>query len=322
MIRLSRLIMASVITGFAVWCALSLRADLSQMSFSPLWKSWNMAVLAITFTFLNYALRVTRWRWYLARLGHLVPVGFAALTYLAGFAFTLSPGKLGELIKARYYTAIGIPLRDVMAVFWAERVLDICSLLLLTVLVLGEFPRYQDVLLSTGLLIAIGAALLVFVPSSAIVSFLNSPRTPKVIAAGAARVLSSLEIASSLLVPRPIVVGLLTSLAAWSLEGLGLGVLGSIFSPVHSTAPTAVGIYAVAVLVGAISFLPGGLGSTETAMAALLISHGYSPGAALLTTLACRVTTLWLGVCLGCLGVAVLHYEAQQEKAVWPPSEP
>jgi len=322
MSRLSRFLVVGVVTAFAVWCALSLRADFAQMSFLPLWRSWNLALLAMTLTFFNYALRIARWRWYLKRLGHRVPGGFAALTYVAGFAFTLSPGKLGELVRARYYTAIGVPARDVMAAFWAERLMDLVALLLLALLALREFPRYQALVWASGGVVALGAVVLLLFPSERIAHFFkSSPRLPKLIAHGAARAVTSFGVARSLLSPRPILVGLLVALAAWGLEGLGLGVLGSIFSPVHNDAPTAVGIYAVAVLVGAVSFLPGGVGGTETVMTALLVSEGASLVPALLTTLACRITTLWLGVCLGWLAVALLRYGPQYERSAWP-SEP
>ena len=318
MFRFSRLIMAGVVTAFAVWCMLSLRADLVQISFSTLLRSWNLLLLAIALTVLNYALRVTRWRWYLSLLGHSVPVGFAALTYLAGFAFTLSPGKFGELIRARYYTTVGVPLRDVMGAFWTERLVDLAALLSLALLSFHKFPDHHGLILVAAIIVAIGAATLLLLPSNAATRFLRSPRIPTVLARGAERVVTSFAVARSLLSPRPIVVGLLLALSAWGLEGLGLGILGSIFSPVHNDAPTVVGIYAIAVLVGAVSFLPGGVGSTETVMTALLVSQGYSLAPALLTTLACRITTLWLGVGIGWLAVAMLRYQCQYGRSVWP----
>jgi uncharacterized protein (TIRG00374 family) len=314
MFRFSRLFMAGVVTAFAVWCALSVRTDISQLSFTSLLRSWDVALLAVTLTFLSYALRMTRWRWYLTRMGHSVPSGFSALAYIAGFAFTLSPGKVGELVRARYYTAIGIPLRDVVAAFWSERLMDLFSLLLLTLLVLKEFPRYRAVIWTGGVGIAIVASLVLLLPSQQIADFLKSrPRVPLRLVHATTHALAYLEVARSLLSPRPVAVGLLFALAAWALEGLGLGVLGSIFSPVHNDVSTTVGIYAVAVLVGALSFLPGGVGGTETVMTALLTSRGYSLAAALLTTLACRITTLWLGVGLGWAAVGLLRYGPQRE---------
>jgi len=54
-----------------------------------------------------------------------------------------------------------------------------------------------------------------------------------------------------------------------------------------------------------LSFLPGGLGSTEAVMAALLFAHGYTMPQAILLTLICRLLTLWLAVVIGwaCVGL-------------------
>lgn len=317
MFRLSRLLIPSVVAAFSVWCTISVRTDFAQMSFAPLWSSWALVLLVLTLTFFNYALRASRWRWYLALTRHCVPWDFAVLTYVAGFAFTLSPGKLGELVRARYYNPIGIPLGDVIAAFWAERLMDLLALLLLTLLVLSKFPHYRQLIWVAGIMVAIGAALIITVPFAAIGRRLTlSSRCPTRIAHGVARALQSLATVRSLLAPRAMVGGFLISLAAWGLEGLGLGLLGSIFSPASTDVTTGVGIYAVAVLVGAVSFLPGGLGSTETAMVALLASQGYSLPDALSTTLACRVTTLWLGVGLGWIAVGILQYGRRHEMSI------
>ena len=99
-------------------------------------------LLAIVLSVCNYLLRIARWKWYLARLGHRFGLQFTALTYLAGFAFTLSPAKLGEMARARYYTDQQVPLADVAAAFCAERVMDLIAVLALAVLVLDMLPGY------------------------------------------------------------------------------------------------------------------------------------------------------------------------------------
>jgi uncharacterized protein (TIRG00374 family) len=314
MFRYSRLIVAGVVVAFASWCVLSLRADISRMSLWPLWESRNLALAVVMLTFLSYTLRIARWRWYLTRLGYRVPLGFAAMTYVAGFAFTLSPGKLGELLRARYYTAAGVPLRDVTAAFCVERLMDLLALLILALLAIRAFPHYQGSIWSAGVVIAIAAAVPAFLPTKSITHLLeSSPRLPRRLAQAAGSALRSLDAARSLMSPQTLILGLLVALAAWGLEGFGLGLLGSIFSPTHNDVSISAGIYAVAVLLGALSFLPGGLGSTETVMAALLTSRGYTFADALMATLACRATTLWLGVGLGWIAIALLRHGPQQE---------
>ena len=314
MSRVLRIIAASVVTAFAVGSVFSLRADVARISFVPFWQSWNLFLLAVALTFLNYTLRIIRWRWYMARSGHPITRGFAALTYVAGFAFTLSPGKLGELMKARYYTAIGIPLRDVIAAFSVERLMDLLALLALTFLVWSQLPHYRGLVYTAAGAIAVGAALLVFIPSEATIRYFNSlPKIPSHVTRTVTSALNALNAARTLLTFRTIVFGFLIALMAWGFEGLGLGVLASMFSPAHSDPAICVGIYAVSVLLGALSFLPGGVGSTETVMTALLVSQGSSLTAAILTTLACRLTTLWLGVSLGWTAVAALRSSLQPQ---------
>jgi uncharacterized protein (TIRG00374 family) len=307
--RYSSAVSVALFAGCIGWCVLSMRADLARMSFVPLWHSWDAVAIAMMLTMSNYALRAIRWRWYLGRLGHVLTFNFSTLTYIAGFAFTLVPGKLGELVRARYYMDKGIPLRDVAAAFCVERLMDSLALLVLAAFIVSAFPHYYGVLWAAGGASIVCLTLLTLLPCDAIAhSFASSPRIPRTLARASTRVVNALRGARILLRPRALLFGFLVALTAWGFEGLGLGVLGSIFAPPRIDASLAIGIYGVAVLVGTVSLLPGGLGSTEAVMTALLAARGYSVAAALVITLACRLVTLWLGVCLGWMAVVTLRF--------------
>jgi uncharacterized protein (TIRG00374 family) len=62
---------------------------------------------------------------------------------------------------------------------------------------------------------------------------------------------------------------------------------------------TAMGVFAVATLLGAISFVPRGVGPTEAVMGGLLVVAGASVPDAAAATLLTRVVTLWWVVLLG-----------------------
>ena len=106
---LSRYLFPGLVAAFAVVCLYGLRTDIALVSFAPLrargtWWRWLRCC-----SLLNYALRIVRWQRYLARLGRRsCLLRFTSLTYLAGFAFTVSPGKVGEMARARYYSRFGI----------------------------------------------------------------------------------------------------------------------------------------------------------------------------------------------------------------------
>lgn len=309
--RISRVAPYLLVLAFAGWCAAALRGDLLQLSPDPLLRSWNVVLLAALLSLLNYALRIVRWRSYLARLGHSVTLGFAALTFAAGFAYTLSPGKLGEMARTRYYVPLGVPVADVAAAFFAERLLDLLVMVVLSALLLTASQGYEGTISSAAALVVIALAALALVPWATLAARLEvSSNAPGALRRTLKGLASALASTRNLLRPGALASGFALGLVAWGLEGIGLGLLSSIFPPLQLAPITAVGIYGVAVLIGGLSFLPGGLGSTEAVMTALLAQQGYPLSEALLITLTCRVVTLWFAVVLGWLAVLALRQRA------------
>jgi len=297
---------------FAAWCAYSLHGDLAQLSLMQMIGSWELVALAAVLSVLNYALRIIRWRTYLARLGHRVPFRFAALSFTAGFAYTVSPGKLGEIVRARYDVPLGIPGSDVAAAFFAERFLDLVAMIALAALLLSASSTYHDTVLASAAGAVCVLLALALLPWAQIAGWVHSTaRLPKSVGSTLASIAKALVSTRTLLRPGILVAGFLIALLAWSLEGAGLALLSGMFPAVHLEPATAVGIYGAAVLIGGLSFLPGGLGSTEAAMTALLAAHGYSVSQALLITLTCRLVTLWLAVVFGWCAIFALRPKAQ-----------
>ncbi len=316
--QIRRFIPYIVMLLFAAWCLISLRGDLAQLSLAPVVRSWDLVTLATLLSLLNYLLRIIRWRTYLARLGHRVPIRFAALTFTAGFAYTLSPGKIGEMVRARYYTPLSVPLADVAAAFFTERFLDLVAMIALAALLFSSASRYANAIMGGAAGAVVILLSVAFLPWSRITSWLKSAHQVR----GAVRsilvnIATTLASARSLMRPGMLAMGFSLGLLAWGLEGAGLGFLSGLFPPMQLSPITAIGIYGVAVLIGGLSFLPGGLGSTEAVMTALLATHGYSVSQALLVTLTCRLVTLWLGVAVGWLAVFALRQRTVTLVAPW-----
>jgi uncharacterized protein (TIRG00374 family) len=118
----------------------------------------------------------------------------------------------------------------------------------------------------------------------------------------ASKIFELLSHASRLLTFKFLFGGLALSLVAWGAEGIGfyliLYYLNVDINPILAT-----GIYAMSIVIGAASFMPGGLGGTEAAMLIFLINLGVSQEVALAATLICRFATLWFAVILGALAM-------------------
>ncbi|HIV69765.1 MAG TPA: flippase-like domain-containing protein [Candidatus Aquabacterium excrementipullorum] len=296
---------------FAVWCVLSFHKDLAQIHIESLHGGWAVVGAAGALSLLNYALRIVRWQQYMNQMGHRLPWRLSALSYMAGFAFTLSPGKVGEMVRARYYLPYKIPLQDVTAAFFAERLMDLIVILLLALAMLSAQPRYHMVMWLGLTLIGATIAALVAMPWARVQQWLGThPAASRMHIRLMHGVAATLLNARRFLSPGLLLPALALGFIAWGAEAVGFKIVGDVIHPEGPMSwATAAGIYALATLVGALSFLPGGLGSTEAVMASLLYAQGFTVPDALLLTLICRVLTLWLAVVIGWLCVYLLRHE-------------
>lgn len=254
-------------------------------------------------SFINYLLRFTRWNYYIIASGYQLLWRYHFLYYLAGFTLTVTPGKAGEAVRSIYLNRHGVPYAQSFASLFVERLLDVVTMSLMALLILFSRPEYSSFIVIVWVL-TLGLGWLVtreWLPE-ALRKWGKHHRFSRHID----HLSRLLEAASVLLCPRLLALGLVIGIGGWILEGLSFYLI-AMETGVYLTFTTAIGIYAIAVLAGALSFLPGGLGSTEAVMGLLLIALGADSGTAVAVTLLCRIATLWFAVALGGLAVIILH---------------
>jgi len=103
---------------------------------------------------------------------------------------------------------------------------------------------------------------------------------------------------------------LFMGIVAWGAEGIAFYYILA-FLNVDISLSSAVGIYAASMIAGAITFIPGGLGSAEAAMGGLLVLAGVPLPVAIAATLVCRVATLWFAVAIGIVSMLVVERKYQ-----------
>jgi uncharacterized membrane protein YbhN (UPF0104 family) len=254
----------------------------------------------------NYALRFVRWHLYIAKLSDArVPLWDHWLVYLAGFSLTTTPGKAGEVLRSLYLVRDGVSLTDSICVWFVEKVVDLITILLLALLAVTYFNHDN----ANTIAIAVGLGIICALP------LLHSPFPAWFldgIASGFPRVgnltLRFKELLSQsvvLLRNKTLLSGLLVGLIAWLLEGFGFYLVLRELS-IETGISLAVGIYGLGLLIGALSFIPAGLGSTEAAMLIFLHAIGADTASAVAATLICRIVTLWFAVFLGILAAVIL----------------
>ncbi len=286
-------LLVSVITGW--------RAVLAGLAAA----GWSGIVFALCMSSLNYALRFGRWQLYLRSMGHRVPLLEHGRIYLTGFALTTTPGKAGEAIRAVFLRHHGVDYASTLAAMFSERLSDLVAILVLCLPGLDLDPRLH---------------LLVLISAAGVLAALGLLAWPAWLGWVAARaqamhgrlgqllrhLVHMLRQARRCHAPRLLLASTPLSLLAWSAEAFAFHVLCERLG-LHAGLGYAVFVYAVSMIAGSVSLLPGGLGGTEAAMVALLLLRGTSLPDAVAVTVLIRLTTLWYAVALGLLALAGLR---------------
>jgi len=287
--------------------ALILAGSRSQV-FIELPKLLSILPILMGFSLLSYLVRYLRWYWLLNRTGDKIEVVFGFLSYLAGFAFTATPGKVGELMRIRYLAPRGVPPWRVLSAFVYERAFDLIAVLSLSALVISSKDVYVFIF-ALGFVLVFVAGLVFAALNPAWLTkvsvYLRFHRLRRI-----ARICLTLRDGLSgcrvWATPLDVLVSLVLGLLAASITSVSFVWL---LSHLGVSIPTLAGlaIYPLAMLAGAASMLPGGVGSTEVAVVSLLSLFDVPLGVALLAAVGIRFSTLWFAVICGFIALGILE---------------
>lgn len=262
--------------------------------------------VVVAFAFVSYVVRYARWHRLLVRAGSGTSIGFGFLAYLTGFAFTATPGKVGELVRIRYLQRAGVPPSVVLAAFVFERA---CDLVVVLVIAAAAMPR-RDLFVAMCAFVVLAVVAVVWLgrQGAALTRVATAlqrrgwPRLARLVGVlrdglTGCRVWFNVgDLTMSLAVG--FVAWLVTAFAfAWLIDRLGIEV------PLR----LALTIYPLAMLAGAASMLPGGIGTTEATIVVLLASAGIAPVDGAVAAIGIRLATLWFAVVCGFAAIGVLE---------------
>lgn len=270
--------------------------------------AWSAAALALGLAAANYLLRYLKWELYLRCLGVRVPAGDSFAIFLSGFSLTVTPGKVGEVLKSYLLReAHGVPMARTAPIVVAERLTDLVALAALALVGVGALAGGERVAwVALGLVaLALAVAASEKLAHLAIDLVASLPMVGK-LAPKLRELYASLR---ALVAPGPLVGATLLSLLAWIAECLSFWVVLRGFPGADASLKLCTFIYATMTIAGALSFLPGGLGVQEIGMVKLLLAQarGVTAATATAATFITRVCTLWFAVLVGVIALLVVQ---------------
>ncbi len=281
----------------------SLYANTGQLKESIATFDYEVLPLVLFLSLVNYMIRFVRWEYYLKALQIRIPRGESFGIFMSSLSMSVTPGKMGEVVKSYFLKSLSsVPISKSAPIIVAERITDLLALLGIAMVGAYSIGYEKKIIFIFVAVFVAGIAVIAHRATSqriiallGRISFLS--KWMKLIE-------NAYESSHTMLTGRVLLVSLLLGLLAWFSECVGfLFVLSGL--GVHLKLLSASFIYSFSTVVGAVSFLPGGLGATETSLAGLLLLAKIPKAASVAATFIIRASTLWFAVIIG---AAVLSY--------------
>lgn len=309
-------ILVSVAFGAIVFLGFSIFADFDKLVKTFGEFNWIYFPLVLLLSLGNYIIRFYKWEYYRKLLNIDLKVKASFLIFMSTFVMSVTPGKMGELLKSYLVREEnGTPISRSAPIILAERLTDFISVVLLCMAGAYVFNYGQGILLGVGIFFILCVVLLSSRKIS--LSIISIIEKIKVFHKIAHKFHEAYESIYTLIRIKPLLIATLVSAFAWFLECVGLYVVLKVYSSfthIEVSLMSAVFIYGFSTIVGSIAMLPGGLGVTEASLTGLMLLLKIPKDVSVASTFIIRVATLWFAVLIGV--IAVYYYQKYSQKEI------
>lgn len=315
---------------FAILCGLIalVIAGLAGLAFATGWEdtieaiqalSWAEISALLALSLVNYLFRGLRWHLFAGRLGLTLSLIANLRHFLGGFAMSVTPGRVGELVRMRWIRReTRWSFEKTAPLVLMDRASDLAAMAILLAIALV----FSTSGISGALPVALIALLAAWVVTRPDLMRRGAGAGYQLVGRRFPRIFARIRRAGRMLErftsPTLLVLAALLGLIGWAAEGLAFHLLLS-WMGADIGVMTALAIFIFATLAGGVTGAPGGLGGAEAAMVALLVLNGVAIEIAIPATLIIRVTTLWFAILIG---LAVFPFAERASKKVENALEP
>lgn len=290
-----------IIISIAVYTIYILASDIPKLydEFS----NFDTIILfpALALIFFAYVIRGVRYKLLLNEINIDMSMKQSMMLFFTGLSLGMTPGKFGEVIKSTYLKKLyNHPISKTAPVVFIERYYDLVGIVAIalisiwTVDVDKTFLIVASALMFIFLIIGKQEKLVTWI----LVQFKSISFFKKI----SEKLLEMYNIIHDLLNVKIYAKSFLLSVVAWMVESYGVYLIFQGFG-IDLSFLLVITIFIVSSIIGALSFLPGGIGVTEIGMTGLLILNGVEQTQAIGVTLLTRLSTLWYSVILGLIAM-------------------
>ena len=240
----------------------------------------------------------TRWNLLLKNSNVYVPVKDNLKIYLSGFALSITPGKVGELIKSQLLkNKFGIPREKTAPIVLVEQLYNIIGIIGVSILGIWYFEFGTQIILIAASLLGI---ILILISSKRLFEkFLTLLSRIKFLSQYTSAFSNSYDVLRKSTRGWVVVYASALSIAFWLIESVIAYFVLLSFGVNHIEFLSVITTYTSSIILGVASFLPLGIGVVEGSLAGFFTLQGVDVSIALTLVIFIRIFTRWIAVSVG-----------------------
>ena len=245
---------------------------------------------------------ILMWHLLLKKNGITIPFRKNILIWLSGSALSVTPGQVGELIKSQLIkTLYDIPRTKTAPVVLVEKFYALTGGIIAGIIgIIISGMDFNLVLFSITILSVI-FFLIYYRP---VFQYgLKRITKFKFFSKYSDNITDSYEILRNSTGPGIASICIVLAISYWILVSLAVYLTLLAFGIEGTSFLKTISIYTSSVVIGVISFIPGGLGITEGSLVGLFTLEGIDVSLALILSVIIRLVTLWYSISIGFIGL-------------------
>ena len=241
---------------------------------------------------------IIKWHFLLKNCQIEIPLAKSVAVFLSGMFFDITPGQIGALMKSQILkTSSNIPRTKTAPIVLVEKVYDLIGAIVASIIGIIILGIHHHLIIIGILVLSTIFFFMYYRPASEL--FFKRITKTKFFSKYVENLSEFYEIIQKSTNVKVATICILLAVTYWFIvSAAGYYVLLS-FDINALDYLKVLAIYATSTLLGAISFVPGGIGVTEGTLTGLLTLEGIGVSVALILSVMIRIFTLWYSAFIG-----------------------
>ena len=289
------LVLVAVVGIYAIFLFIS---DYSTISEKISNFKINYLPFILLFVSASWIPLIIKWHLLLKNCEIHIPFTKSVLVYLSGSALQITPGHIGELIKAQILkTGFNIPRTKTASVVLVEKVYDLIGAIIASII--GIIILELEIYLIIFAIFVLALIFFFIYYKPAFEFFLKQIIKMKFFSKYTENILESYEIIKKITTPQIAICSISLSITYWFIVSIAVYYTLLAFDIDILNYLKVLSIFTTSTILGAITFIPGGIGVTEGSIAGFFTLEGINMSTALVLSVMIRIVTLWYNVSIG-----------------------